>query len=68
MDTALSLLISAGMIAFGAWSVAGAHSNWWSLIAVLPIVIGLISFYQACRSGWGPIETEHPKSQHRRPF
>jgi hypothetical protein len=68
MDTALSLLISAGIIAFGIWSVAGAHSSWWSLIGVLPIVIGSISSYQACRFGWGPVETEHPESQHRRPF
>jgi hypothetical protein len=52
MDTALSFLISAGIIAFGAWSVAGGigpHLTW-SLIGLLPILVGLVSLIQTVRN------------------
>jgi hypothetical protein len=51
MDTALSALISIGIIAFGIWCVAGGigpHLTW-SLIGLLPISIGSISLIQTAR-------------------
>jgi hypothetical protein len=54
MDRALSFLISAGIAAFGVWIIAhtivsGSHLVW-TLMGILPIVVGLISLYQANRS------------------
>jgi hypothetical protein len=54
MDTALSILISVGLIAFGAWIVAGATSGSdsplvWALLALLTVVTGLISLYPVIR-------------------
>jgi hypothetical protein len=47
MDTALSYLISAGIIAFGVWIVVGTVTAGspmaWTLV---PIVVGSISLYQ----------------------
>jgi hypothetical protein len=52
MDTALSVLISAGIVAFGVWSIAGAigpHLTW-SLLGLLPILVGLLSLIQTVRN------------------
>jgi hypothetical protein len=52
MDTVLSVLISAGIVAFGVWSVAGAigpHLTW-SLLGLLPILVGLVSIVQTVRN------------------
>jgi hypothetical protein len=50
MDRALSLLISAGIAAFGVWIVgyitSGSPSGW-TLTGILPITLGSISLYQA---------------------
>ena len=49
MDEALSFLISAGIIAFGIWVVAGTiAAGWplaWTLMGLLAVTIGLISLY-----------------------
>jgi hypothetical protein len=54
MDTTLSFLISAGIIAFGVWIVAGTIAAGspltWTLMGLLPVVVGLISLYQAVRA------------------
>jgi hypothetical protein len=50
MDRALSFLISAGIAAFGVWIIAHtivSGSHFWTLMGILPIVVGLISLYQA---------------------
>ena len=53
MDTVLSLLISAGIIAFGVWIVAGTLAAGsplaWTLMGLLAVTIGLISLYGSVR-------------------
>jgi hypothetical protein len=53
MNVVLSFLISAGIIAFGLWtvlsSIEAASPIGFTLIGVLPIVIGSISFYGVIR-------------------
>ena len=53
MDEALSFLISAGIIAFGIWVVAGTiAAGWplaWTLMGLLAVTIGLISLYGSVR-------------------
>jgi hypothetical protein len=51
MDRALSLLISAGIAAFGIWIVgyttaSGSHLGW-TLMGILSMILGSISLYQA---------------------
>jgi hypothetical protein len=54
MNTTLSFLISAGIIAFGVWIVAGTFAAGsplaWTLMGLLPLIVGLISAYQAVRA------------------
>jgi hypothetical protein len=53
MDTVLSLLISAGIIAFGVCVVAGtvaAGSLGWTLMGIIPVAVGLISLFSEIRS------------------
>jgi hypothetical protein len=49
MDTVLSLLISAGIIAFGVWVVAETiTAGWpWTLMGLLAVLVGLLSFYES---------------------
>jgi hypothetical protein len=53
MDTVLSFLISAEIIAFGAWVVAGTiAAGWplaWTLMGLLALIVGLISLYGSVR-------------------
>jgi hypothetical protein len=53
MDATLSFLISAGIIAFGIWIVAGTVATGspltWTLMALLPVVVGSISLHRAVR-------------------
>jgi hypothetical protein len=51
MDTALSFLISAGIIAFGVWVVAGTiTAGWpWTLMGLLAVIVGLLSLYGSVR-------------------
>jgi hypothetical protein len=53
MDTALSFLISAGIIAFGFWVLGSANNaDWplsWGLLGLLPVVVGSASLYQVIR-------------------
>jgi hypothetical protein len=53
MDAAFSFLISVGIIAFGIWIVAGTIAAdsplAWTLIGLLPAIVGSISLYQAIR-------------------
>jgi hypothetical protein len=50
MDRALSLLISAGIAAFGVWiighTMASGSPLGWTLMGILPIILGSISLYQ----------------------
>jgi hypothetical protein len=50
MDTALSYLISAGIIAFGVCIVVGSAATGsslaWTLSGLLPLLVGSISLYQ----------------------
>jgi hypothetical protein len=48
MDTVLSFLISTGIVAFGAWVVAGTIAAGWplaSLIGLLAVIVGLLSLF-----------------------
>jgi hypothetical protein len=51
MDTALSYLISAGIIAFGVWivvsTVTAGSPMAWTFAGLVPTVVGSISLYQA---------------------
>ena len=51
MDRALSLLISAGIAAFGVWiigyTIASGSPLGWTLTGILSIILGSISLYQA---------------------
>jgi hypothetical protein len=49
MDTVLSLLISAGIIAFGVWVVAETiTAGWpWTLMGLLAVMVGLLSLYES---------------------
>jgi hypothetical protein len=49
MDKFLSLSISLGIVAFGVWAVVTAESPLCTILAPLPIVVGLISLYGAVR-------------------
>ena len=50
MDTELSYLISAGIIAFGVWIAVGTVTAGspmaWTFTGLVPIVVGSISLYQ----------------------
>jgi NhaP-type Na+/H+ or K+/H+ antiporter len=56
MDTALSYLISVGLIAFGVWIVVVAAKAApgsllvWTLVGLIPVVIGLISLFSEIRN------------------
>ena len=58
MDTVLSFLISAGIIAFGVWVVAGTIiAGWpwpWPLMGLLVAVVGLLSLYGSVRDARTP--------------
>ena len=58
MDTALSYLISAGIIAFGVWVAVGTFTAGspmaWTFMGLLPIVVGSISLYQVVSGGSPP--------------
>jgi hypothetical protein len=47
MDTVLSFLISAGIIAFGVWVVVSTiAAGWaWTLMGLLAVIVGLLSLY-----------------------
>jgi hypothetical protein len=51
MDRALSLLISAGIAAFGVcivgYTMASGSPLGWTLMGILPLILGSISLYQA---------------------
>jgi hypothetical protein len=49
METVLSLLISAGIIAFGVWVVAATiTAGWpWTLMGLLAVIVGLLSLYES---------------------
>ena len=51
MDRALSLLISAGIAAFGVWiigyTIASGSPSGWTLMGIVCIILGSISLYQA---------------------
>jgi len=49
LETVLSLLISAGIIAFGAWVVAATiTAGWpWTLMGLLAVIVGLFSLYES---------------------
>jgi hypothetical protein len=49
MDTILSLSVSLGIVAFGLWAVVTAESLLCTILAPLPIIVGLISLYGAVR-------------------
>jgi hypothetical protein len=53
MDTIVSYLISVGIIAFGVWIVAGTIAAGlplaWTLMGLLPVIVGSLSLYQATR-------------------
>ena len=53
MDTAFSILISVGLIAFGASIVAGTSGSdsplVWALLGLLTVVTGLTSLYPVIR-------------------
>jgi cadmium resistance protein CadD (predicted permease) len=62
MDTLVSYLISFGLIAFGIWIVvvAQAASSMllvWTIMGLMPIVVGLLSLFSEARSDKKEINT-----------
>jgi len=58
MDTVLSFLISAGIVAFGVWVVAGTIAVGWplaSLMGLLAVIVGLLSLFGSARE----VKTPH---------
>jgi hypothetical protein len=53
MDRALSFLISAGIAAFGIWiigsTIRSGSPSVWTLLGILPVIVGSISLYQEIR-------------------
>src|SRR5580692_12828030 len=53
VDRALAYLISAGIVSFGVWIIVHAVKSGsplaWTLLGILPILVGLISLYQEAR-------------------
>jgi hypothetical protein len=49
MDKLLSLSISLGIVAFGLWAVVTAGSLPWTILGLLPVIVGLISLFDAVR-------------------
>jgi hypothetical protein len=53
MNAAFSLSISVGILALGVWIVAGTIAAGsplgWTLLGLLPVIVGSISFYEAIR-------------------
>jgi hypothetical protein len=49
MDTVLTLLISAGIIAFGLWVIAATITvGWpWTLMGLVAVIVGLLSLYES---------------------
>jgi hypothetical protein len=58
MDKVLSLLISVGIIAMGDWVVVATIAKGspfvWTLIALFPLLIGFISFYESIKGTQQP--------------
>jgi hypothetical protein len=56
MDRVLSFLISVGIIAFGVWIVAVAAKAAseslfiWTLVGLIPVVVGLLSLFSEIRN------------------
>ena len=56
MDRVLSFLISVGIIAFGVWIVAVAATAAseslfiWTLVGLIPVVVGLLSLFSEIRN------------------
>jgi hypothetical protein len=48
-DTVLSVLVSLGIAAFGLLVVVRAGSLLWMILAFFPVIVGLISLYDALR-------------------
>jgi hypothetical protein len=57
MDRGFSFLISVGIIAFGVWivAVAGKAASEslfiWTLVGLIPVVVGLLSLFSEIRKG-----------------
>jgi hypothetical protein len=58
MDTALSFLISVGIIAFGVWIVASTiAAGWpfaWPLMGLLAVIVGSLSLYGSVQDAKTP--------------
>jgi hypothetical protein len=52
MDTLFLFLISAGIIAFGVWVVAGTiTAGWlWTLTGLLAVIVGFLNLYESVRA------------------
>jgi hypothetical protein len=54
MDAAFSYLISVGLIAFGVWIAAAKAGSGsllvWTLVGLIPVVVGLISLFSEIRN------------------
>jgi hypothetical protein len=58
MDKVLSLLVSVGIIAMGDWAVVATIAKGspfvWTLIALFPLLIGFIGFYESIKGTQQP--------------
>jgi len=70
MDNFLSLSISLGIAAFGLWAIVTVESLPCTVLAPLPIIVGLISLYGAVREAKAGRNNTLPRqrSSSRRPF
>ena len=53
MNTFVSLSIALGIVALGLWAVVAAGSLLWMIPSLLPVIVGLISLFDAARNESG---------------
>ncbi len=62
-DTVLSVLIS--FAAFGLWVVLTAGSLLWTILAFLPVIMGLVSLYEVLREAKAGVTSSCPATAYR---
>jgi hypothetical protein len=53
MNTFVSLSIALGIVALGLWAAVAAGSLLWMIPSLLPVIVGLISLFDAARNESG---------------
>jgi hypothetical protein len=53
MNTFVSLSIALEIVALGLWAAVAAGSLLWMILSLLPVIVGLISLFDAARNESG---------------